>query len=1347
MRTFMSRWLMLLIFLLLLSGLLIALIPTLANTDWGRKQVVYWINRSIPGNVEIRHLNLHWGKGQEIKGFLLKDPEGQAVLEIEKFSTEGTLWQLLNKSTHLGFTQIQDLNAVIVTSERGLTNLQRALGIESNHESLPLSPSTIILSEVNAEGHLFSAHHPLSARIKGLTRQENLNGSFDIDLALNGLQASNWDEFKHDAHHYLSIEGSKEAKIQAHIVNFPVDLIDRLAALQNPQLNGLFHSLLGDRLNLNLDKEPSDEGLAFNLTLLAPLMQGDMKGIIKQQVLALNEPAVLHFNLTPNSINPFLQNHLRLLKPSRLEVVISTLSVPLDFFDKEATINPCLLGFKAGFKLPETYLDVNPIGDLKILTLQANLHSGLCDKSIQMEVIGQAQQSGAPFDIHFTSTLNKSRNFSELILQARQSMRSNLTISHLSLRLIPFFHKHPEWDEKIGPYVNAQFEMYPKDQEQWIGTLSFQTPHLVLNEAQFNIQKEMILTSPAQMNWSLSSDCLRTLLNAEEFALDQACLVQFSLKQLQIPLDDPQLTKFQIESSIPHLDLPKLLTWGIPQVNKFFLKIEGDNLRQFHSELTGQITLLTPEGKASPFIPEPLTFQQVSDWKLGNEGLEMPSGEIQLNNSITHVQIEGQLHADYVLELTQPAQIQYVLSPSAFQTLSHLLQKNWPILKEEVPATLTIQPTNLNLNELSFSNLSLQGLLKTKRIILQDTSDNLPLLEDIIMSWVIDSPNNNIYSDLKGLAYTRKEAKPSQVNAYLQFWLTPGHYDAAHTRSEIQMNFAGMPTSMLNTFLGTDDLSPVVGSIIDFDFKTFIDPTLEKPGYWDLTLDSTNFHVNGRFKLDGRATIYDLNKLPAFRLTVTPEGYQYLKKIFSFQDERNLSAPVTIMGSFSKFEFPIRESWKDQGMFDLHLSTTDIQWQNVSTPAWKLEGRISTENLMKRLNFFAQAHAKMPLILEGSLTNVFDHNSRLRNWQEVGLSTKLTGQQLTPAFVQSLLPLTSDQQQKLRAIFGENFDLTVAFQLQNLTGPLQALAKGTQGYIQLDGQLNKGILTLNKPIEGAVEMTPLFSQTFLAPNVPLLSTAIGAENPITFTIEPSQFSCPLIPFQFERMRIGKGNLNLGKIRFRNEGELNAILNLIRPLSDQSLTIWFTPLYFELNRGIFSLKRMDMLVAHSYTLANHGTINLKTHQADFILGIPGQTLQYAFGIQGLDENYILQIPLHSANGKVEVDKKKAMTRISALVAQTHGGTKGKLLGNILNMTLSEKGKPYPSPTTQPLPWQEEFYPSPQQEASSPDSSNSSPSQDKEEGKNKKKKRKHLDSDHPTDLQEGAIQLLDQWLSQP
>ena len=1352
MRTFLYRFIGFIVVLFIVCGLLIALLPTLASTHWGRNQIIYWVNRSIPGNFEIQHLDLHWGRGQVLEGILLKDPEGQSVLGIEKISTDATLWQLLRKSTHLGFTQIQDFNAAIVTDEKGWTNLQRALGTPPSDDTPPLSPSTIILSDVNADFYLFAQQHPLSAWIKGLTKQENLNGSFEINLSLEGIEASNWKKLKKDAHHYLSIEGSKEAKLQARIVNFPVDLIDRLIALRNPNLNGLFHSLLGDRLDLTIDKKPSHEGLAFNLTTLAPLMQGEIKGKVINGVLTLQEPAVFNFNLNPELVNPFTHDQFELLSYSRLQILFPTLSLPLNFFDNNATVDPCLFGFKAEFKLPETEVEVNQTGKINIRSLQVQLDSPLCDKSIQLQVVGQAQQGKESFAVHFDSILNKPINSYSLLQQMHQGFsKATLKISHLPLQLIPSLEDHPEWIEQIGSYADAKLILNSNGKKEWDGTLSLQTDRLSLKEAQFRIGNEIVLTSPAQFIWSGTKDCLHTFLKTSELILDQPCLLQFTLNQFQSPLDNPNLTKYQFESIIPHLQFSKLLTAGTLHIDDLTLKIDGQNLTHFNSQLKGQVELLTAEGLEFTLF-KPLQFDQTSHWEIGSDGkIEMPLGQLQLTNSITHIQGEARLTSNHELELTQPVKIQYILTPHTLQPLYQTLATEWPMLQQETPIRLTIDPTSFNLNSLTLSSLQIQGMLGIDHLILSDPSGAVTKLEEIVMPWVIDAPQNDFYADLKGLVYAQENVKSGHISAHMQIWPQKGHFDSAHAQAEIHMNFAGMPTSLINIISTKHDLSPVLGSNIDFDFKAFFDPFKEKQGYLEVTVNSSHLHASGRFKLNGMATISNPAKLPTIRLKITPESYQYLKQIIGLQDEQKLASSFTLSGYFSQLDLPLKESLSDHGQLDFKFSTTDIQWQNTSISPIRLEGHASSENFLEQILFSAQAISSSPiLILQGTLTNVFDPPIKLRNWQEMGLKAKIQGQQLTPHILQSLFLFNHDHTQKLKALFGESFEVNADCQLQNLNGPVQASAIGTQGEIHLDGHLKQGILMLNRPLEGSVKMTPLLSQAFLAKNVPILSTAIGAENSIKFKIEENQFSCPLIPFKLDQVKIGKGLLDLGKIQLRNEGELSSLLSIIRSISDPYLTIWFTPLYFQLDKGILALKRFDMLIANSYILASWGDINLNQHKGDLVLGLSAQSLQYAFGIQGLDEQYILQIPLHSVNGKVEIDKKKAAGRITSLIAKAQMGSQGKILGNLLDLALSNHSENTPPPTTQPFPWKGEFTPAPSsknKESSSKSDSADIPSPTKENQEGKKKRKHHRESDDQIkNLKQDAVQILDQLFGQ-
>lgn len=1262
MRSFFRRLFAFCLIMLLLGVAVFAMLPTLASTEWGRKQVVYWINRSIPGTIEIRSLDLHWSSGQDIEGILLKDPQGHSVVQIEKFSTEATLWQLLQKSTHLGYTQIIDLNASIQTNEKGSTNLHNALGIVPASITAPITPSTTLLSDVNVDLYLFAAHHPLSALIKGKTKQDKLTGSFEINLALQALSAANWDQLKQDVQNYLSIEGSKDAKIQAHVVNFPVDLIDWLTSLFNPRLNGLFHSLLGDRLNLSIEKEPSQEGLAFTLTAQSPLMQGNLKGKIASGLVNLQEPGSFQFNLTPEFINPLVEERFRLLHSTLLKVNLQSLTFPLNILDSEETIDPCQFEFKTQLSLPKIDIDIPTVGPLSLVNLQGLINSPACDKNIEFQFAGKVLQGIEGFDFKADSTLAKPSQFSDLLEDVLENFQATVNINQFPLKLLPQFKNKPELLELVGTPLDSQLKISSRGQNVWEAALSLHTPKLDLKEAALQLDEELFLKKPAQLDLILSNNCLNALLNKNDLTLAQPCPIALVLKNFRVSLRDPKSGKFQLESTVPLVQFSDPLAGGTLKIQNMKLVLDGQSLARGTSSLTGQLSLLQPDGSLSPLLNEPLAFSLVTNFEVGKEKkMEIPFVRLEIKNSILNGEAEGKLSNFTTLELTQSTQLNYLLTPAALDTVKQYFSKEIPRLRENSALKLTIYPVSLDLTSLTLSSLKLKGALAVDRLHFEDASGTHPLLEKIELPWEINGPESHIAADLKGMIYTPLRGKPSPFTSHLQLWLAKGQFDLTRTKAEIQMNFDGMPTSLLSSPFTPHDLSPILGPIIDLNLKTFLDPTQEKPGYVDLSLDSANFHVQGRFKLNHAATIYDENKIPNFRLNLTPESFEAIKKILSYSNELKLANPVTLSGQLSQFNLPLKEQMLDQTFVDFTFSTTDIQWQNISSEPLKIQGKLNTQNLSESLQFSLKALS----------------------------------------------------------------------------------ASGPQAQVNFDGKLNDGILTLNKPLEGSVTLTPLFTQTFLAPSVPLLSSAIGSENPIKFSISPDQFSCPLFPFQLDQVKIGKGLLDLGKIRFRNEGELSSVLNFIHSISDSTFTIWFTPLYFNLEKGILTLKRLDLLVANSYTLASWGSLNLNKQTADLVLGLSAQSLQYAFAVQGLDDQYILQIPLHSEKGKVEIDKKKATARITTLIAQSQGGFKGKIIGNILDAALSNSGDIAPAPTTQPFPWKDSFKAPAAAGDSKKQNENPAPSSDKADGKKKKKKKKLQNQleDPLKEIQEGAIQVLD------
>lgn len=1159
MRLFFYRLMIFCFIFLFLAAFLIAMLPTIASTDWGTKLLVSRINQSIPGKVEIRSLDLHWSKGQDIEGFFLKDPDGTAVVKIEKLSTDATLWQLLQRSTRLGFTQMLDLNATIKTDDQGLTNLHHALGISKSLDSTKLLPSTIQLSEVNADLYLFAEQTPFSALIKGLTKQEDLNGSFEINIVLQNLKAASWDEFQKNAQKYLTIEGSKEAKVQAHVVNFPVDLIDRLLSIFNPQFDRFFHSLLGDRLDLKVEKEPSQEGLAFNIEALSPLMRGDLKGQISNGLISLrNSPGTFQFNLTPEFVNQNTGNQIEISNASLLKVVLSSFAIPLSFFDSSAKADPCQIELNMEITLPTTEMKVAQLGKMNLMNFKAVLDAPACSENFMLKLLGAAGKGEESFSFDFDAPILKPGNFSQLMSEARHKFRAALKVSHFPLEMIPELQKRRDIIDLIGSPADFQLTIRPHGKEEWNAALALQTPRLIIQEAQFKIGQEVNLTSPAEFVWEAAPKNLTSALKQTDLKLEDSYVLKFLLKEFHLSSTDPHSARFKFN--------------------------------HFVAGLTGQIDAKTGE---------------------------------MLSN----------------------------------------------------------------------------------------------------------------------------------ISSHIEFWINNSHPDAAHTgKAEIQMHLEGVPSSFLSRVLSQQDMSPITGPAIDFHLKSSFDTAKDNSGFFDLKIDSANIHVNSRFKISESALTFETSKAPFVNLTITPASLDYLKKILDFPLDLKLASPVTLTGDLTDFNLPLKNSAQNPASIDFRLTSSEISWKNASTEPLKLDAQIMTRNLWKETQFSLKALSARQLTLEGTLSNLFDEQGKFRKWQAASLQTKVHGEKLTPAFLQSLFLLTQDNRQKVEAFFGESVDVKINCHVAGLSGFIQATALGKQGGLTIDGMLKNGIFTLNKPLEGSVKLTPLFTKTFLAPTVPLLSSAIGSEKPIRFSVDPDQFSCPLHPFRLDQVKIGKGILDLGKIQFKNEGDLSSVLSFIHSINDSVFSIWFTPLYFKLDKGILALKRLDMLVANSYMLATWGSLDLNKSQVDLVLGLSAQSLQYAFGIQGLDSDYMLQIPLHSVNGNVEIDKKRATARITSLVAQTQGGLKTKILGNILDAALSNSGEGATPPPVQPFPWKDEFKPpapapSDKKKASAEPETSAAKATDDSDTKKKKKKKKHKEqesADPIKGIQEGAIQLLDNLL---
>jgi hypothetical protein len=1341
---FTSRLFTCLALLILLIGAAIALLPTVASTGWGRRQVTKWLNRNIPGEIEIRDLKLAWGEGQTIEGFLLKDENGVPVITFEKLSSQASLWNLIKKSTHLGHIELLDLNATITTNANGISNLQHSLGI--NKPNALLSPSTILLKEVHLEANLFAEGKPLSLHLSGKTNKDLIAGHFDIKTILPNLKSEDWSSLTEEAQRLLHVDGLKQMTLDAAVQNFPVSLLDSFAGLYRPELSGCLHAFLGDNLSLNLMSEPTPEGLGLALKIMAPFFEGSLKSKIVGEQLVIEQPTTFQFTPNPESINSFLQERLQILNSGALYLKIEELTLPFSLFEGMAPTDRCMLSLRANAQMPEGMkIDLPSVGVTEISNLKADIYSTACSETIEIRVNGEANQRGDPFEFSFNSLMNKPVHLTDRIAD----LTSTLNISHFPLRGIPFFHdQNKDIQQLFGSYADLNLGIKRTDRNQWDLHCSGQTEHLTMKSAEFIVGKGIRLAAPLKLILQLHPESTKPYLSKNNLSLDESTTAEIVLSHLTVPDENKKKAQIKAELRLNTCRLSHLQSSDAVQLSATLLRLDGEVPEALNTELSGQFTFPNPTTIYPTILGRQGSFSISSQVSVdSNDQITLSNLKTYLESDKGTLNLEGQILPSQQLILTHPLQIHYAASPETFKLL--IKGQDYFQIDNNPMVHFRAEPFQCNLSDLKLNALTVKGFISINSLALKNGSGVTPVLSDIQIPWEINSPLNMVRVNIKTWASTEGYTKPSEVTAQflISNWLKNEMFDPESLKVEALSNFTGLPTSLLSSFILQEDLTPLLGPTLDLELKTLIDKDQSQPGYWDMVLDGSNLHVKARLKFGEAITLYEsTGEAARFRWTLSKEGFYYLNKLFGISPIQSILAfPITLKGILSDLYLPLKDSSSilDGGRINIDVETSDIRWTDASRPVYKLKGQLNSLDLIDHIDLDLQSSSieGSSFSLTGKIMKAFNKEGKPDlGLAKIDLDFKTT--QL-PISILQLFSLDESHQKAIRALTGNEIDSRISLQFDQMNGPIFLWLKGSNGEMILDGTLKAGVFLLNKPFEWHLKVTPELGETILKDHFALFSGAVASQEPIKITIDPVGFSLPVIPLDLAQLKIQKGILALNKVQFRNEGELKDILSLLKPIQTDRFVIWFTPLYFNLQQEKLTLHRFDLQIAQIYSLALWGEINLKSNKLDLTLGLSEQALRHAFNISFLDPDYMLQIPLKGRKGKIEIDKKKAVARISALVAQTDRSVHGKIIGTALDFIAGGggDGKP-PEPTTQPLPWEpnEEKKANPSNQG--PNNSQPVENENQTPEKVKKDKSSKKKSDGFTiDLQKGASSLLD------
>lgn len=363
---------------------------------------------------------------------------------------------------------------------------------------------------------------------------------------------------------------------------------------------------------------------------------------------------------------------------------------------------------------------------------------------------------------------------------------------------------------------------------------------------------------------------------------------------------------------------------------------------------------------------------------------------------------------------------------------------------------------------------------------------------------------------------------------------------------------------------------------------------------------------------------------------------------------------------------------------------------------------------------------KSHFTLKGSASNLFDEKGHL-NTPDLAIHLNAKIENLpTPLFCK-VACFEKSLHQKIKVLFGDTINGNLHVAIQSLNGEIEASVNGNEGSFLLDSYVKNGFLHLNRPFQAKFQVSPRLGKSILHEIFPLLSGVVSSDQPILFAISNEGFSFPLEKFDLSKIEISEAILSLGHVKFDNSGELAKVLSLLTPPDSDLITVWFTPLYFSMQKGTFKLDRVDMLISNQFPIAAWGKINLIQDKVKMKIGMSGYALSHAFKIKGLDKDYMLQIPLIGKVNSATIDKPTATAKIGALIAQGHGGPKGLVLGTVLSLAggaLSEKRPP--KPTTYPLPWENELTNESKETPSNEKQESVKTTQQESKSKNRKRK---------------------------
>lgn len=447
-------------------------------------------------------------------------------------------------------------------------------------------------------------------------------------------------------------------------------------------------------------------------------------------------------------------------------------------------------------------------------------------------------------------------------------------------------------------------------------------------------------------------------------------------------------------------------------------------------------------------------------------------------------------------------------------------------------------------------------------------------------------------------------------------------------------------------------------------------------GHVDYLLSSPEFSVEGAVDIEGFKNIKSPEKPTTVKASISQERLSRLAGT-NIKLDRPIDMVVSVNSFFLKE--PLTTSQID---LKYHINPFKIKLETERTfhSLEAIDGVIKSSNLAEQIAFtLTEKQGGGHLNGNGEIQNAF-------NKQNLSANVELKGTNFPVPVLTAFIDTDGTLTPKALALLGPTLNTEIRASLKNMAGPVSLQLQGQNAKVDLQGFVQNQGFYLAKPLTMEVKITPEIGQKVLEPLIPLLSSALRADEPITLTVDSNNFFVPLDNISLTGINMPSAELNLGKMYFSNQGRLADLISLLKANSEPEFSVWFTPIYFSLQGGNFSMARADFLIRDRFPAATWGSIDFNQQYVSMAVGLTGKSLHQAFGVIGMPKSYMLVMPFRGPLSSPKLDTAQVTAKISGLLAMVAGGPQGMLVGGLIELATGAIGEKVPDPSTKPLPWE-------------------------------------------------------------